>query len=165
MKRFHPAAFALVLLTPALAVRLSAQAINPPPTPASASPAAPKEEPVVLSPFEVGPDSERGYQSTAILQGGRGKIDLADVAGQVQVFTKEFLDDLGATTTDEAFLFSATTQTSSTTSTATATRAPARATAPTTPAIPAASATSTRPGIIFALPSIPTPTTPSASAS
>ena len=111
MKRFHPAAFALVLLTPALAVRLSAQAINPPPTPASASPAAPKEEPVVLSPFEVGPDSERGYQSTAILQGGRGKIDLADVAGQVQVFTKEFLDDLGATTTDEAFLFSATTQT------------------------------------------------------
>ncbi len=65
----------------------------------------------MLSPFEVGSDSERGYQSTAILQGGRGKIDLADVAGQVQVFTKDFLDDIGATTTDEAFLFSATTQT------------------------------------------------------
>ena len=79
------------------------------------SPAAPtavqKDEPIVLSPFEVGPDSVRGYQSTAILQGGRGKIDLADVAGQVQVFTKDFLDDIGATTTDEAFLFSATTQT------------------------------------------------------
>ena len=79
------------------------------------APAAPtavqKDEPIVLSPFEVGPDSVRGYQSTAILQGGRGKIDLADVAGQVQVFTKDFLDDIGATTTDEAFLFSATTQT------------------------------------------------------
>ena len=76
------------------------------------SPSAPtKEEPVVLSPFEVGSDSERGYQATAVLQGGRGKIDLADVAGQVQVFTKEFLDDLGAINTDEAFLFSATTQT------------------------------------------------------
>ncbi|HEY1108483.1 MAG TPA: TonB-dependent receptor, partial [Opitutaceae bacterium] len=47
----------------------------------------------------------------AILQGGRGRIDLADVAGQVQVFTKEFMDDLGALNADEAFLFSATTQT------------------------------------------------------
>lgn len=74
-------------------------------------PAARDEEPVVLSPFEVGSESERGYMSTAILQGGRGKIDLADVAGQVAVFGKEFLEDIAATTTDEAFLFSATTQT------------------------------------------------------
>ncbi len=86
-----------------------AQAVAPTP---SLPPAAPtKEGPVVLSPFEVGSESERGYQATAVLQGGRGKIDLADVAGQVQVFTKDFLDDLGATNTDEAFLFSATTQT------------------------------------------------------
>src|SRR5687768_8283018 len=70
-----------------------------------------KDEPVVLSPFQVGSETERGYQSTAILQGGRGKIDLADVAGQVAVFTKEFLDDIGATNTDEALLFSATTHT------------------------------------------------------
>ncbi len=70
-----------------------------------------RDEPVVLSPFQVGTETEHGYQSTAILQGGRGKIDLADVAGQVTVFTKDFLEDIGATTTDEAFLFSATTQT------------------------------------------------------
>ena len=68
-----------------------------------------KADTVVLSPFEVGADTERGYMSTALLQGDRGKIDLADVAGQVQVFTKEFLDDIGATTTEEAFMFSATT--------------------------------------------------------
>ena len=68
-------------------------------------------DPIMLSPFEVSPESERGYQSTAVLQGGRGRIDLVDVAGQVTVFTKEFLEDIGATTTDEAFLFSATTQT------------------------------------------------------
>lgn len=87
---------------------------------ATAGPAAPalpkneperKEEPVVLSPFQVGSESDRGYASTAVLQGGRGRIDLADVAGQVAVFTKEFLEDIAATTTDEAFLFSATTQT------------------------------------------------------
>ena len=70
-----------------------------------------RDETIVLSPFQVGAESERGYQSTAILQGGRGRIDLADVAGQVQVFTREFLEDIGANTTDEAFLFSATTQT------------------------------------------------------
>ncbi len=92
-----------------LASSLSAQVA---PANVSASPAnARKDETIVLSPFQVGADTEHGYQSTAVLQGGRGRIDLADVAGQVQVFTKDFLDDIGATTTDEAFLFSATTQT------------------------------------------------------
>lgn len=91
-----------------LAATLAAQSAPPVPAPPEASRG---DEPLVLSPFEVGAESERGYQSTAILQGGRGRIDLADVAGQVQVFTQEFLRDIGATTTDEAFLFSATTQT------------------------------------------------------
>jgi hypothetical protein len=101
----------LWLITPlvlAVSAELGAQATNPN-TPANSAPG--KDEPVVLSPFQVGSETEHGYQSTAILQGGRGKIDLADVAGQVTVFTKEFLDDIGATNTDEAFLFSATTQT------------------------------------------------------
>jgi hypothetical protein len=79
--------------------------------PGSKQPETRDEEPIMLSPFEVSPASEHGYVSTAVLQGGRGRIDLADVAGQVAVFTKEFLDDIGATTADEAFLFSATTQT------------------------------------------------------
>ena len=82
-----------------------------PATSARSPAASDKDDPIVLSPFEVGSETERGYQSTAVLQGGRGKIDLGDVAGQVAVFTKEFLQDIAATTTDEAFLFSATTQT------------------------------------------------------
>jgi len=82
-----------------------------PTAPAPAASADRRDDPVLLSPFQVGSESERGYQSTAILQGGRGRIDLADVAGQVQVFTREFLEDIAANTTDEAFLFSATTQT------------------------------------------------------
>src|SRR4051812_19438649 len=73
--------------------------------------ASPQEETVVLSPFEVGANSDHGYQPTTILQGGRGRIDLADVAGQVAVFTKEFMDDIGATTMDQALLYSSTTQT------------------------------------------------------
>ena len=112
MKQTRPVTLlrvALVLAALAPAPALRAQAIAP--NSASPSAATGKDEPLVLSPFQVGSDTESGYQSTAILQGGRGKIDLADVAGQVAVFTKEFLDDIGATTTDEAFLFSATTQT------------------------------------------------------
>src|SRR5688572_23090980 len=109
MKRRNSLPWLTVPLVLALSTELRAQSTNPN-TPAN--PSAPdKDDPVVLSPFQVGSETERGYQSTAILQGGRGKIDLADVAGQVTVFTKEFLDEIAATNTDEAFLFSATTQT------------------------------------------------------
>ena len=97
------------LLSALSAAPLRAQAVAPAGPPTTPAPET-KADTVVLSPFEVGADTERGYMSTALLQGGRGKIDLADVAGQVQVFTKEFLDDIGATTTEEAFMFSATTQ-------------------------------------------------------
>ena len=83
-----------------------AQAVTP-----AASTDPKSEEALVLSPFEVGAGSDRGYQPTAILQGGRGRIDLADVAGQVAVFSKEFMEDIGATTMDQTLLFSATTQT------------------------------------------------------
>ena len=108
MRPYHrPRLLALIALMPGFT--LNAQVA--PARGDAAGTAAPKDEPIVLSPFEVGSDTERGYQSTAVLQGGRGKIDLADVAGQVTVFTKEFLDDIAATNTDEAFLFSATTQT------------------------------------------------------
>lgn len=97
-----------VLVWSAVAPFAHGQAVAP----GSPPPAESKTStPIVLSPFQVGSDTERGYMSTAVLQGGRGRIDLADVAGQVQVFTKDFLEDIGATTTDEAFLFSATTQT------------------------------------------------------
>lgn len=84
------------------------QAVAPSPQP----PPDPSKNPtVVLSPFEVSTDTDSGYAPTSILQGGRGRIDLADVAGQVSVFTKEFMEDIGATNLDEVFLFSSTTQT------------------------------------------------------
>ena len=109
MKQRHPRSWLRALSALALGATNSARTADA--SSAAKQAATPKEEPVVLSPFEVSPESERGYQSTAVLQGGRGRIDLADVAGQVAVFTKEFLDDIAATTTDEAYLFSATTQT------------------------------------------------------
>jgi hypothetical protein len=95
------------MLSVLVPVAVCAQALAPAPT---ATPPG-QEEAVQLSPFEVSANTDRGYQPTAVLQGGRGRIDLADVAGQVAVFTKEFMEDIGATTADEAFLFSTSTQT------------------------------------------------------
>lgn len=54
------------------------------------------EEVIELSPFEVTANEEVGYLSTATLAGTRIKTELRDVAASVSVYTKEFLDDLGA---------------------------------------------------------------------
>ena len=63
-------------LLPALLVALwlpaSAQVAPNVPSPAASPVRA--EDPVVLSPFQVGSESERGYQSTAILQIGRAHV-------------------------------------------------------------------------------------------
>ena len=109
MNQPNPLLGLVASLALSLATNLAAQVA--PATSTASQSTKHSDGPIVLSPFEVGAETDRGYQPTTILQGGRGRIDLADVAGQVAVFTKEFLDDIGATTTDEAFLFSATTQT------------------------------------------------------
>lgn len=88
-----------------------AQVVAPPAAAAASTAAAGQDEPIVLSPFEVATESDRGFLPNAVLQGGRGRIDLADVAGQVAVFTKDLMEDIGVTTMDEAFQFSASTQT------------------------------------------------------
>ena len=64
------------------------------PTTSSASPSSARgEEPVVLSPFQVGSESDRGYMSTAILQGGRGKIDHRRRVCEFLLQALERLDD------------------------------------------------------------------------
>ena len=99
----HHPSLILFLIVASTAI-LRAQTVTPPAE-------TPQKDAVVLSPFEVSSTSDQGYQPTAILQGGRGRIDLADVAGQVAVFSREFMEDIGVTTMDEAFLFSASNQT------------------------------------------------------
>ncbi|MSU65974.1 MAG: hypothetical protein EXS38_07720 [Opitutus sp.] len=98
----------LLLLDLVVTSGRSQSARNPAPAPIK-SPAS--GEAIELSPFEVKADKDTGYAATSTLQGGRGRIELADVSGQVAVFTKDFLEDLGLTNTEQAFLFSANTQT------------------------------------------------------
>jgi hypothetical protein len=96
-----------------------AQAVPPPATAAASesatkllpAPAVTAAEPTVLSPFVINADQDTGYRATATLQGGRGRIDLADLATQVSVFTKDFMEDIGATNMEQAYLFSTNTAT------------------------------------------------------
>ena len=100
-KRNVLAFVAACALVPAV---VSQVAVTPTETPAQV---------VKLSPFVVDSTSDRGYQATSTLAGNRIKTDLKDVAASVTVLTKEFMDDLGATTIHAAMTFVAGAETDS----------------------------------------------------
>src|ERR1017187_5981722 len=56
-----------------------------------------EDETINLSPFEVTARRDVGYQATESLAGTRIRTDLRDVGSAIQVVTKEFLQDIGAT--------------------------------------------------------------------
>ncbi len=64
------------------------------------APVVPKpvdDETVTLTPFEVTTTKDTGYQATDTLAGTRIRTNLADVGSAISVVTKEFLKDVGAT--------------------------------------------------------------------
>lgn len=67
------------------------------PSPALPSPGEPPDETIVLSPFEVNTTKDTGYAATETLAGTRIRTNLADVGSAIQVITKQFLQDVGAT--------------------------------------------------------------------
>ncbi len=58
-----------------------------------------------LSPFEVSAD-EQGYLATDTLSGTRMRTQIKDISSQIQVFTPEFMEDIGAVDAQEAFMYS-----------------------------------------------------------
>ncbi|MBI5690283.1 MAG: TonB-dependent receptor plug domain-containing protein [Verrucomicrobia bacterium] len=60
------------------------------------------DAPLTLSPFEVRTDKDTGYTATSTLAGSRLNTDLRDTPAAISVFTKEFLDDIGATNVNQA---------------------------------------------------------------
>lgn len=68
------------------------------------------EEAIELSPFEVDASSDQGYYSTQTLAGGRLNTDLKDLATSVQVVTKDFMQDIGATSLDEVLAYTTATE-------------------------------------------------------
>jgi outer membrane receptor protein involved in Fe transport len=66
-------------------------------------PSAPGDQaPVVLSPFEVSTDRDRGYVATSTLAGTRMNAELWDTPAAISVLTMEFLDDIGVLDVKEA---------------------------------------------------------------
>ncbi len=57
---------------------------------------------VEMTAFVVNTESDVGYTATSTLAGSRLNTELRDVAAPISVFTKEFLDDIGATTLNDA---------------------------------------------------------------
>mgnify|MGYP001290644554 CR=1 FL=1 len=80
-----------------VALSLLAGSAYPQQTTQPATSTASEGDPVVLSPFEVSTDRDRGYQTTDTLAGTRIRTDLKDVGSALSVYTKEFINDIGAT--------------------------------------------------------------------
>src|SRR5476649_2840033 len=57
---------------------------------------------IVLTPFEVRTDQDRGYAAGNTLSGGRVDTPLAITPGSISVMTKEFMDDFNITNMNEA---------------------------------------------------------------
>ena len=82
----------------------SAQAIPPTATAATDS-AAPS--PVALSPFVISSGNETGWVATETLAGSRLRTDYKDVPNQIETLTKEFMQDLGLTSLNQALIYTA----------------------------------------------------------
>lgn len=98
------ARFAVMLLLPfSLQIGIAQIAPVAPPDP-------PKESAIVLSPFEVSATSTVGYLANDTLAGTRINAQLKDIANSVQVLTKEFLEDTGATDYGDLLTFTTSTE-------------------------------------------------------
>jgi catecholate siderophore receptor len=74
---------------------------------AQSSPAsdASASEPVELSPFVVNSTKDTGYQAMSTLAGTRLDTPLKDIGAAVSIYTKDFLNDIGATNTNELMVY------------------------------------------------------------
>src|SRR5688572_6923120 len=67
-----------------------------------------KDEPVVLSIFQVTGEKDEGYRSTQTTSGSRTLSNLRDTPTSISVLNRELLDDLMATKLGDALFFSIT---------------------------------------------------------
>ncbi|MDA0350462.1 MAG: TonB-dependent receptor plug domain-containing protein [Verrucomicrobia bacterium] len=66
---------------------------------------ADEEKVFELSPFTVESDETVGYMATTTLAGTRIKSDLKDIASSISIYTKEFMQDTGATSIQELLVY------------------------------------------------------------
>lgn len=89
-----------MIATVAGATSLLAQtAATPPSSEKSDDPA------LVLSPFVVQSDKDTGYQATSTLAGTRLNTPVKDVGAAISIYTKDFLNDIGATNVNDVLIY------------------------------------------------------------
>jgi len=59
----------------------------------------------VLNPFEISVADDRGYMATNTLDGSRMNTPLRDTPAAISIFTREFLDDIGANNIEDLLLY------------------------------------------------------------
>jgi outer membrane receptor protein involved in Fe transport len=94
----------LTLLTAWIAAATAADAQTPAPK------VSVKEEIVVLSPFQVADDADRGYQALNTLSGTRLNSKLEDLGSSISVVTKQQMNDLGMLDINDVFRYEASTE-------------------------------------------------------
>src|SRR5689334_13501173 len=73
------------------------------PRPGGAQPAAPDVQ--VLSPFVVESARDTGYQATSTLAGTRLNTPVKELAASISIYTKDLLEDLGATSATDLLIY------------------------------------------------------------
>ncbi len=76
-----------------------------PPAANPTSAATTSGEAVVLSPFQVDANADKGYLATQTLSGTRLKTDLRDIGSALTIFTEEMMNDLAANNLNEVLAF------------------------------------------------------------
>ena len=79
---------------------------TPPPAPSATL----TEEAVMLSPFQVASDAEKGYQALNTLSGTRLNSKLEDLGASITVVTKQQMSDLGLLDINDVFRYEASTE-------------------------------------------------------
>ncbi len=65
----------------------------------------PADQTVVLNPFVVNTEKDTGYSATSTLAGTRLNTPIADLGASISILTKDFLDDIGATSVNDALIY------------------------------------------------------------
>jgi hypothetical protein len=100
---YRPVLILLLLTGPALL----AQTIAPAP---SAPARADLGDVLELSPFQVTAETFKGYYAAQTLAGSRLKTNIDEVASSIQIITPEFMQDVGATSLNDLFLYTTSTE-------------------------------------------------------
>ncbi len=94
----------LVSLLPLLIISrpLAAQSVAP----SAGNPASSETDKAVeLSPFVVNSSKDTGYQATSTLAGTRLNTSVKDIGSSISIYTKDFLNDIGATNASDLLIF------------------------------------------------------------